>query len=55
MNTRRQQAVCLIAGTVQVSSVSASNKHLRNLTGQCFEIGNKNIPPKHWRQLDNLK
>ena len=26
-------------------SVSASNKLLCNLTGQCFEIGNKNIPP----------
>jgi hypothetical protein len=26
-------------------SVSASNKHSCNLTGQCFEIGNKNIPP----------
>jgi hypothetical protein len=27
-------------------SVSASNKLSCNLTGQCFEIGNKNIPPK---------
>ena len=27
-------------------SVSASNKLLCNLTGQCSEIGNKNIPPK---------
>jgi len=26
-------------------SVSTSNKLLCNLTGQCFEIGNKNIPP----------
>ena len=26
-------------------SVSASNILLCNLTGQCFEIGNKNIPP----------
>jgi hypothetical protein len=26
-------------------SVSASNKISCNLTGQCFEIGNKNIPP----------
>jgi len=25
--------------------VSASNKLSCNLTGQCFEIGNKNIPP----------
>jgi len=25
-------------------SVSASNKHSCNLTGQCFGIGNKNIP-----------
>jgi hypothetical protein len=30
-------------------SVSASNKLLCNLTGQCFEIGNKNIPPNRWR------
>jgi len=27
-------------------SVSASNKLLCDLTEQCFEIGNKNIPPK---------
>ena len=27
-------------------SVSASNKLSFNLTEQCFEIGNKNIPPK---------
>ncbi len=27
-------------------SVSASNKLSCNKTGQCFEIGNKNIPPK---------
>jgi len=26
-------------------SVSVSNKLSCNLTGQCFEIGNKNIPP----------
>ena len=26
-------------------NVSASNKLSYNLTGQCFEIGNKNIPP----------
>ena len=26
-------------------SVSASNKLSCNLTGKCFEIGNKNIPP----------
>ena len=26
-------------------SVSASNKLSCNLTGQCFEVGNKNIPP----------
>jgi len=32
-------------------SVSASNKHSCNLTGQCFEIGNKNIPPIRWRSL----
>ena len=30
-------------------SVSASNKLSCNLTGQCFEIGNKNIPPIRWR------
>ena len=29
-------------------SVSASNKLSCNLTGQCFEIGNKNIPPIRW-------
>ena len=32
-------------------SVSASNKLLCNLTGQCFEIGNKNIPLNRWAQL----
>jgi len=32
-------------------SVSASNKLSYILTGQCFEIGNKNIPPKRWQQL----
>ncbi len=26
-------------------NVSESNKLLCNLTGQCFENGNKNIPP----------
>ena len=31
-------------------SVSASNKLSCNLTGQCFEIGNKNIPPNRWQQ-----
>ncbi len=31
-------------------SVSASNKLSCNLTGQCFEIGNKNIPPKRYAQ-----
>jgi len=30
-------------------SVSASNKLLCNLTGQCFEIGNKNIPPIRYK------
>ena len=30
-------------------SVSATNKLSCNLTGQCFEIGNKNIPPKRWQ------
>ena len=32
-------------------NVSASNKLFCNLTGQCFEIGNKNIPPDRWRSL----
>ena len=31
-------------------SVLASNKLSCNLTGQCFEIGNKNIPPNRYRQ-----
>ena len=31
-------------------SVSATNKLTCNLTGQCFEIGNKNIPPKRYKQ-----
>jgi len=31
-------------------SISASNKFSCNLTGQCFEIGNKNIPPKRYVQ-----
>ncbi len=30
-------------------SVSAFNKLSCNLTGQCFEIGNKNIPPKRYK------
>ncbi len=29
-------------------SVSASNKLSCNMTGQCFEIGNKNIPPNRY-------
>ena len=33
-------------------SVSTSNKLSCNLTGQCFEIGNKNIPPIRWQQYD---
>ena len=28
--------------------VSTSNKLSCNLTGQCFEIGNKNIPPNRY-------
>jgi len=32
-------------------SVSASNKLSCNLTGQCFEIGNKNIPPIRYGQF----
>jgi len=31
-------------------SVSASNKLSCNLTGQCSEIGNKNIPPIRYGQ-----
>ena len=31
-------------------SVSATNKLSCILTGQCFEIGNKNIPPIRWQQ-----
>ena len=31
-------------------SVSASNKLSCNLTGKCFEIGNKNIPPIRYSQ-----
>jgi hypothetical protein len=31
-------------------SVSASNKLSCNLTGQCIEIGNKNIPPIRYQQ-----
>jgi len=33
-------------------SVSASNKLSCNLTGQCFEIGNKNIPPIRYAQAE---
>jgi len=32
-------------------SVSASNELSCNLTGQCFEIGNKNIPPNRYHQV----
>jgi hypothetical protein len=32
-------------------NVSAPNKLSCNLTDLCFEIGNKNIPPKRWRSL----
>jgi len=32
-------------------SVSASNKLWCNLTGQCSEIGNKNIPPIRYGQV----
>jgi hypothetical protein len=31
-------------------SDSASNELSCNLTGQCFEIGNKNIPPNRYQQ-----
>ena len=33
-------------------SVSASNKLSCNLTGKCFEIGNKNIPPIRYAQAE---
>ena len=33
-------------------SVSASNKLSCNLTGQCFVIGNKNIPPIRYAQAE---
>jgi len=36
-------------------SVSASNKLSCNLTGQCFEIGNKNIPPNRYTQGERTK
>ena len=32
-------------------SVSASNKLSCILTGKCFEVGNKNIPPKRYIKL----
>jgi hypothetical protein len=31
-------------------SISTTNKLSCNLTGYCFEIGNKNIPPIRWQQ-----
>jgi hypothetical protein len=34
-------------------SVSASYKLFCNLTGQCFEIGNKNIAPNRYAALLN--
>jgi hypothetical protein len=36
-------------------NVSASNKLSCNLTGQCFEIGNKNIPPNRSLQARKTK
>jgi hypothetical protein len=36
-------------------SVSASHKLACNLTEQCFEIGNKNIPPKRYKQAEEKK
>jgi hypothetical protein len=36
-------------------SVSAYNKLSCNLKGQCFEIGNKNIPPKRYQQGEEKK
>jgi hypothetical protein len=36
-------------------SVSAYNKLSCNLTGQCFEIGNKNIPPNRSLQARKTK
>ncbi len=32
-------------------SVSASNKLSCNMTGKCFEIGNKNIPPNRYHSV----
>ena len=32
-------------------SVCATNKVSCNLTGKCFEIGNKNIPPNRYRSV----
>jgi hypothetical protein len=32
-------------------SVSATNKISCNLTGQCIEIGNKNIPPIRYKRV----
>ena len=40
---------CRVSGNF---SVSASNKFSCNLTGQCFEIGNKNIPPIRYGQFE---
>jgi len=34
-------------------SVSASNKLSCNLTAQCFEIGNKNIPPNRYGAIQS--
>ena len=36
-------------------SVSASNKLSCILTGQCFEIGNKNIPPIRYKQAEEKR
>ena len=37
-------------------NVSASNKLSCNLTGQCFEVGNKNIPPiRYTRRTRSLE
>jgi hypothetical protein len=50
-NTRTDKNAQLLTGGIFYcrdsagSSVSASNILSCNLTGQCFEIGNKNIPP----------
>jgi hypothetical protein len=60
-NTKRNQNTQCITGGIFYCrasasfSVSASNKLTCNLTEQCFEIGNKNIPPNRYRQFKKSK